>query len=177
MSHTIGLFYGSTTGMTEAIANDICDAASERGINVELHDTCNLTDPQVIFDYDRLILGTSTWYYGEHQGDWEEVLDQFPVEQDLSHQTIALFGLGDQEGYAEYYLDAMGMIADEFESRGATIVGEWKNDDSYNFEASKALREGGEWFVGLALDEDCQEELTEERLAKWLDEVLPVLSA
>ncbi len=92
-------------------------------------------------------------------------------------QTIALYGLGDQEGYDEYYLDAMGMIADEFESRGATVVGEWPNDETYSFVASKALRNNGDVFVGLALDEDCQEELTEGRLSKWLAQVLPVLTA
>ncbi|PID62916.1 MAG: flavodoxin [Gammaproteobacteria bacterium] len=177
MSETIGLFYGSTTGMTEAVAKNIEEIAAARGITVDIHDTCYVDSPDEIFGYNSLILGTSTWYYGEHQGDWEDLLDKFPADVDLSHQTVALFGLGDQEGYAEYYLDAMGMIADEFERRGATIIGEWENDDSYHFEASKALRDDGDFFVGLALDEDCQEELTEERLATWLDEVLPILSA
>lgn len=176
MSKSIGLFYGSTTGMTEAIGKKIEEVATASGIDIEVHDVCYVDDPQVVFAYDRLILGTPTWYYGEHQGDWEDLLDQFSEDQDLSHQTIALYGLGDQEGYAEYYLDAMGMIADEFERRGATVVGEWPNDESYEFEASKGLREGGELFVGLALDEDCQEELTDERLDKWLQQVLPELS-
>lgn len=176
MNKTIGLFYGSTTGITESIGKTIAEIATARGIAMDVHDVCYINDPQIIYDYERLILGTPTWYYGEHQGDWEDLLDKIPEDQDLSHQTIALYGLGDQEGYAEYYLDAMGMIADEFERRGASIVGEWPNDDSYDFEASKGLRESGELFVGLALDEDCQDELTDERLSQWLDMVLPILS-
>ncbi len=177
MSKKIGLFYGSTTGITETIGNTIAEIAAASGIDIEVHDVCYVDDPNVIFKYERLILGTSTWYYGEHQGDWEDLLDKIPEDQDLSHQTIALYGLGDQEGYPEYYLDAMGMIAYEFERRGATLIGEWKNDDSYDFEASKGLRKDGEYFVGLALDEDCQEELTDERLEQWLSMVLPRLSA
>lgn len=177
MSKTIGLFYGSTTGMTEGIGQNIEEIAAARGITVELHDACYVEDIEVLAQYERLILGTSTWYYGEHQGDWEDLLDKIPEDQDFSHMTIALYGLGDQEGYAEYYLDAMGMIAEEFSRRGATVIGEWPNDDSYDFEASKALSDDGEMFIGLALDEDCQDELTEERLAKWLDVVLPTLAA
>lgn len=177
MSKHIGLFYGSTTGMTEEIGHKIANKAKEQGITIDVHDVCYVEEPSVVFAYDKLILGTSTWYYGEHQGDWEDLLDQFPKDIDLSHQTIALYGLGDQEGYDEYYLDAMGMIADEFESRGATVVGEWPNDETYSFVASKALRNNGDVFVGLALDEDCQEELTEGRLSKWLAQVLPVLTA
>ncbi len=175
MSKPIGLFYGSTTGMTEGIGKKIAEIAASHGIEVDVHDVCYVDDFNTLLGYEHLILGTSTWYYGEHQGDWEELLDHIPPEADFSHMTIALYGLGDQEGYAEYYLDAMGMIADEFERRGATIIGQWDNDESYNFEASKALIDDGARFVGLALDDDCQEELTEDRLNRWLAMVLPEL--
>ncbi|PIE45640.1 MAG: flavodoxin [Gammaproteobacteria bacterium] len=174
MSKTIGLFYGSTTGMTETIAQNIEQSAQAVGIDIDLHDVGYVDEIDTLLTYESLILGSPTWFYGEHQDDWEALLDKIPPDADLSHMTVALYGLGDQEGYPEYYLDAMGMIADEFESRGATIVGQWPSD-GYEFEASKALR--GDVFVGLALDEDCQEELTEERLVAWLSVVLPALSA
>ncbi|WP_459782808.1 flavodoxin domain-containing protein, partial [Photobacterium sp. R1] len=73
----------------------------------------------------------------------------------LTGKTVALFGLGDQEGYTEWYLDAMGMLHDQLLPTGAQFVGYWPNQ-GYNFEASKALTEDKSFFVGLALDEDSQ---------------------
>ncbi|MFA0410036.1 flavodoxin FldB, partial [Vibrio splendidus] len=43
---------------------------------------------------------------------------------------------------------------------------------SYEFEASKALTEDKSQFVGLALDEDSQYELSDERIATWVEQVL-----
>ena len=83
-----------------------------------------------------------------------------------------MFGLGDQEGYGEWYLDAMGMLHDELKKTGANLIGYWPNDESYEFEASKALTEDGSQFVGLALDEDSQYELSDERIATWIEQVL-----
>ncbi|MFA0125030.1 flavodoxin FldB, partial [Vibrio sp. 10N.261.48.A2] len=55
---------------------------------------------------------------------------------------------------------------------GAEFVGFWPNDDSYEFEASKALTEDQSQFVGLALDEDSQYELSDDRIASWVEQVL-----
>lgn len=68
----------------------------------------------------------------------------------------------------------MGMIADEFLSRGAKIIGKW-SAEGYEFDESKALRKDGQ-FCGLALDEDCQPKLTKQRLDKWLSQVLPLFA-
>ena len=40
------------------------------------------------------------------------------------------------------------------------------------FETSKALTEDGKQFVGLALDEDSQYELSDERIATWVEQVM-----
>jgi flavodoxin I len=42
--------------------------------------------------------------------------------------------------------------------------------DGYNFEASRAVFEEG-WFVGLALDEDNQSDLTMDRIREWLEQI------
>lgn len=171
MTTAIGLFYGTTTGATESVANTMIDEIQERGREVIGYDVSQLSGIEELCRYKQLILGTSTWYYGEHQGDWEDILDLIPPDHDFSGTTVALFGLGDQEGYPEWFLDAMGMIADEFEQRGATLIGDW-SAQGYDFEESKALREDGR-FVGLAIDDDCQPEETPTRITTWLDEVLP----
>ncbi|MBW6086705.1 flavodoxin FldA [Escherichia coli] len=69
-----------------------------------------------------------------------------------------------REDYAEYFCDALGTIRDIIEPRGATIVGHWPTA-GYHFEASKGLADD-DHFVGLAIDEDRQPELTAERVEK-----------
>ena len=56
------------------------------------------------------------------------------------------------------------------------LVGYWPNE-GYEFEASRALSDDGHWFVGLALDETNQYELTDPRLDLWLPQVLDEMLA
>ena len=163
-----GLFYGSTTCYTEMAAEKMRAIIGE-----ELVDIRNVKETPLaeMADYDFLILGISTWDFGEIQEDWNEIWDQIDGLS-LNGKTVALFGLGDQEGYGEWYLDAMGMLHDELKKTGANLIGYWPNDESYEFEASKALTEDGSQFVGLALDEDSQYELSDERIATWIEQVL-----
>ncbi|MDA0129825.1 flavodoxin FldB [Vibrio sp. MarTm2] len=164
----IGLFYGSTTCYTEMAAEKIRAIIGE-----DLVDIHNVKDStlSLMADYDLLLLGISTWDFGEIQEDWNELWDQVSGLS-LAGKTVALFGLGDQEGYGEWYLDAMGMLHDELKATGVNFIGYWPNDDSYEFEASKALTEDQNKFVGLALDEDSQYELSDERIATWVEQVL-----
>ncbi|KHA60837.1 flavodoxin [Vibrio variabilis] len=164
----IGLFYGSTTCYTEMAAEKI-----RAIIGDDLVDIHNVKDSplSLMADYDLLLLGISTWDFGEIQEDWNELWDQVSGLS-LAGKTVALFGLGDQEGYGEWYLDAMGMLHDELKATGVNFIGYWPNDDSYEFEASKALTEDQSKFVGLALDEDSQYELSDERIATWVEQVL-----
>ncbi len=163
----IGLFYGSTTCYTEMAAEKMRAIIGE-----DLLDIHNVkeTSLNLMSDYDLLILGISTWDFGEIQEDWKELWDQIDGVQ-LSGKSVALYGLGDQEGYGEWYLDAMGLLHDEIKKTGASIIGYWPNE-GYDFEASKALTEDGTQFVGLALDEDSQYELSDERIATWVEQVL-----
>ena len=164
----IGLFYGSTTCYTEMAAEKI------RGIiGEDLVDIHNVKEAplSLMADYDLLLLGISTWDFGEIQEDWNDLWDDIATTP-VKGKVVALFGLGDQEGYGEWFLDAMGLLHDELKTAGAQFVGFWPNDDSYEFEASKALTEDQSQFVGLALDEDSQYELSDERIASWVEQVL-----
>lgn len=160
----IGLFFGSDTGNTEDVASRI-----QSEIGEDLVDVHNIADSSVdeILEYDKIIIGTPTWYDGEHQGDWEEVIEDLE-EADFSGKTVALFGLGDQYGYADYFLDAMGMIADILRENGANLVGDW-SADGYDFSESKAFQDGK--FVGLALDEDNQSGETDSRITEWVSQI------
>ncbi len=163
----IGLFYGSTTCYTEMAAEKMRAIIGDDLL--EIHNVKE-TPLSLMSDYDLLILGISTWDFGEIQEDWNELWDQIDGVP-LNGKSVALYGLGDQEGYGEWYLDAMGLLHDEIKKTGANIIGYWPNE-GYEFEASKALTEDGKQFVGLALDEDSQYELSDERIATWVEQVL-----
>ncbi|CAK2622025.1 flavodoxin 2 [Vibrio crassostreae] len=137
---------------------------------VDIHNVKE-TPLSLMADYDLLLLGISTWDFGEIQEDWNELWEDIATTP-MKGKVVALFGLGDQEGYGEWFLDAMGLLHDELKTAGAEFVGFWPNDDSYEFEASKALTEDQSQFVGLALDEDSQYELSDDRIASWVEQVL-----
>ncbi|MGF1723389.1 flavodoxin FldA [Photobacterium nomapromontoriensis] len=154
----IGIFFGSDTGNTEQVAEKIATrlGLAAQDIAGNSHD---------IFDeYDFLILGTPTANYGEMQPDWDYFVPELE-EADLSGKKVALFGLGDQIDYPDSYLDAMGDLAELVVQAGGELIGEWSTE-SYTFNDSRSLR--GDKFVGLALDEDRQPELTDERITAWL---------
>ncbi|MEL7342706.1 MAG: flavodoxin domain-containing protein, partial [Bacteroidota bacterium] len=68
----IGLFYGSTTGVTEDVADQIADVWSETGLDaLEAVNISYLDDISTLKEFDYLILGCPTWNVGELQDDWE----------------------------------------------------------------------------------------------------------
>ena len=163
---TIGLFFGSDEGNTESVAYRIQGQFAEGA--VDIHDIADVT--QLDFaHYDQLILGIPTWDFGQIQSDWEEFWDDLQ-EIDFTGKTVALFGLGDQFGYGDYYLDAMGMLHDVIVANGARIIGYWPVA-GYEFDASKAWLQDQGVFVGLALDEDQQEALTDTRVSQWCEQI------
>ncbi len=158
----IAIIYGTTTGNTSDIATKIQHHIGEDA--VELFDVKDVGLDALEY-FEKIIFAIPTWDFGEIQEDWEEVWDDVD-EIDFSGKTVAFVGLGDQYSYAEWFLDAMGMLYDKVLARGATVVGFWPIE-GYDFEGSKALTEDKQHFVGLALDEDCQPELTDKRVADW----------
>ncbi len=163
----IGLFYGSTTCYTEMAAEKIRGIIGEDLVDIHNVKESPLT---LMSNYDLLILGISTWDFGELQEDWGEIWDHISGIQ-LKDKFVALYGLGDQEGYGEWFLDAMGMLHDELKPTGAKFIGYWPTE-GYEFEASKALTDDGKKFVGLALDEDSQYEFSDERIEAWVTQIL-----
>ena len=51
------------------------------------------------------------------------------------------------------------------------MVGYWPNQ-GYEFEKSLALTQDQSQFLGLALDDESQYELTDQRIADWCPQVL-----
>ncbi|MFQ3276816.1 MAG: flavodoxin I [Colwellia sp.] len=158
----VGLFFGSDTGNTEAIGKMIQKKLGKQMVDVK--DIAKSTKEEIA-EFDLLILGIPTWYYGENQCDWDDFLPDLEAVN-FADKLVAIYGLGDQEDYSEYFCDAMEPLRDIVESKGAIVVGNWSTE-SYEFEASKALVDENT-FIGLCIDEDRQSELTEARVDQWL---------
>lgn len=161
----IGLFFGSTTGKTESVAETIQKEFGGEDV-VTLHNIADVEDNEFA-DYQYLIIGCPTWDVGELQSDWEGYFTELD-DIDFSGKKIAYFGTGDQRGYPDNFQDAIGILSDKITERGGTTVGYWSTD-GYDFNESKALRNGK--FLGLALDEDNQSDLTDKRIKAWVVEL------
>jgi flavodoxin long chain len=164
----IALFYGSYTGVTRDIAKKI--VGNLGADKVDLYDIGK--DGEKITEYNILIVGTSTWSIGELQEDWDSFIPKLQ-KMDFKGKTVALFGTGDQVGYPDTFLDGMGMLYEIFKSHGANIIGFWPIE-GYDFTSPLPLYDN-ENFVGLAIDEDNQPELTDERIKKWCDSIRPII--
>ena len=162
----VGLFYASNTGYTKDVAMQVMRTLGpflvERCHNIE-----GLT-PKDLLGYDVLILGVSTWDAGDLPYDWAIFYDQLD-DYDFSKTKVIMFGLGDQFGYPETFVDAMGFVYRKFLERGAEGgYGFWPIGD-YEFENSLAIIDGQ--FCGLAIDEERDSELTPLRIDKWCNQI------
>lgn len=160
----IGLFWGSTTGNQEEAVKFLSDYMVREGFEIESHDIKS-TDLSLMLNYKKLIIGCPTWNVGELQEDWESIFINY---QKLNFKGVkaAFFGCGDQVGYSDNFLDAVGLLAKPFMENGGTLAGRWPTE-GYDFDTS--LAQDGDEFLGLGLDNDNQEDETEERLIIWAE--------
>lgn len=171
---TVGIFFGTDTGNTRKVAKAIAKQLGDVAGKPENIKNASVDD---LLAYDVLIIGSPTYGEGELPGltagtsteSWEEFMPNLSGA-DFSGKTIALYGLGDQAGYPGNFVDALGMLYDAFADCGATFVG-FTSTEGYEFDRSKAVLD--DQFVGLVLDEDNQKELSEVRLANWLEDIAP----
>lgn len=171
----IGLFFGTNTGKTRKVAKLIKKRFDDDTMAEPLN--VNRVSAEDIAQYQFLIIGTPTLGDGELPGlsadceneSWEEFLPKLE-DVDFTGKTVAIYGLGDQVGYADEFVDAMIQLHDFVKERGAKVVGAWPTED-YEFNHSASVVDGK--FVGLALDLDNQSGLTDERLNAWLKLIAP----
>lgn len=158
----IGLFYGTQTGNTQSAAELIQKEFGGESV-VKLYDISS-ADTDDFQQYEYIVIGCPTWNIGELQADWEGFYDELDAIQ-FTGKKVAYFGAGDQIGYADNFQDAMGILEEKITSLGGMTVGYWPTD-GYEHSESKAEKNGK--FVGLAIDEDNQSELTDARIKTWV---------
>ena len=166
----IGLFFGSDTGCTEVIVHKIVEILGEE--IVELYEMSGSKDVALFQKHESIIIGVPTWYDGDLQSDWLEFYDAFKTI-DFTDKKVAIFGLGDQYGYGEYFVDGIGILGEVVMENGGQLIGA-TSTEGFDYEESKAefVHEGENYFMGLAIDEDNQSDLTDERLNPWLENIM-----
>ncbi len=164
----IGLFYGSSAGNTEYAARMI-----QREFHAMHPDLVTLVNVaaygsvESMQNYDKILVGVSSWADGGLQEDWQRVFTQMDSLQ-LPGKQAAVFGLGDQIRYPEAFQDAIGIIGRKLRERGAELVGLWPTE-GYSFTRSAGVE--GDHFLGLSLDYDNELHLSEQRIRQWVKQV------
>lgn len=157
----IGIFYGSTTGTTAAVARKIAAA-----LGVAEADVHNVADsaPADVAPYDLIVLGASTWGSGDVEDEMADFLHGLDV-LDLTGKEIAVFGCGD-ETMANTFCNAVGTIYEQVSRTGARMIGGF-GTVGYDFKYSTAVPENAAEAVGLLIDDVNHPEMTDRRIADW----------
>ncbi|MDE6826391.1 MAG: flavodoxin domain-containing protein, partial [Paramuribaculum sp.] len=145
MDKKIGIFYGSTTGTTAAVAKKIAKALAVP--ETDVYDVAAV-GPTTVGDYDVLLLGSSTWGSGDLQDDWYDFADGLQA-LDLKGKKIALFGCGD-ETMTDTFCGAVGDLFHRLVPTRADFIG-YFNADGYTFGHTPDELDGN--IVGLLIDE------------------------
>jgi flavodoxin I len=101
------------------------------------------------------------------QDDWEDFI-KVVASADLSGKKVALFGVGDSSSYSDTFCDAIGKIYEVVKDR-ATVVG-FTDAAGYSFDSSESVID--DKFVGLALDEDNESNLSGQRIDNWIKQLI-----
>ncbi len=167
MTSKIAVLYGPKGGNTEKIAKLI---VKKIGTN-----KCDLiavreADETMLAPYQNLIIGGSTigthnWSHANTSSDWDQFMPKFK-KMDFTGKKVAIFGLGDHLAYTNHFVDEMFTLYQVLKNNGATLVGQCATD-GYEFNDSAAIVDGK--FVGLPLDEDHEDHLSERRIDDWLN--------
>jgi flavodoxin I len=161
----IALIYWPKKGNVEKTAYKISDLLGPGSTDII---TISEVEVDKLAAYDFLILGGSTIgadnWEDSHTTQWYSFFAMLK-KLDLSGKTAAIFGLGDHILYPGHFVDGMAIIRDELVAAGAKITGAWPIE-GYEHSDSKSVE--GDHFIGLALDDDQQPELSDERIGKWV---------
>lgn len=161
----IGIFYGSSTGNTQSVAEII-----GRKLGVEKNNIISVDKAKgaQLLDYDVLLLGSSTWGIGDLQDDWESFISELK-KQNLTGKEVGVFGTGDSSSYGDSFCDSIGIIAEAATGAGAKLVGTNVDTSGYSYDASRAEENGS--FVGLPIDMDNEDNKTNARVEAWVNQL------
>jgi len=168
MMKKIALIYWPKKGSTETAAHKIHTKFDTGMIDIFTITEVNTAEFEL---YDAFIIGGSTTgadnWESAHKTRWSDFFAKLE-KAEIKGKPFALYGLGNQVLYPNHFVDGMAFLKEKFEKRGAVLKGRWPVD-GYDFEESESVENG--MFYGLALDFDTQDEMTDERIAKWTGQI------
>lgn len=157
----IGIFYGSESGNTQEVCNAI---AKELGSEAEVFDVANASRDQVL-SYENLIFASATYGSGDLQDDWDKMFKELN-ESDFASKVVALVGVGDGDSYSDTFCDSIYHLYEKV--KNAKVIGR-VSTEGYVFDESLSVDHGE--FLGLAIDEENQSELTMGRIKAWVSQI------
>jgi flavodoxin I len=165
----IGIFFGPLKGSVNKVASIIANELGSNGTELIPVKGVNASD---IERFSKIILGISSigrdnWDAQHNDTDWDLFLTH--IESiNWKGKTVAIFGLGNQVSYADNFVDSMGWLYERLAKLDANIVGS-TSTTGYRFNGSDAVKNNK--FVGLAIDEDNEQELTLSRVKNWIEDL------
>ena len=164
----IGIYYGSTTGVTAGIVDEIEFYLKDNDIEI-----INVEDGILgIEKFENLILISPTYGVGELQKDWENVAVELR-NVDFHGKVIGIIGVGNQYAFGESYVGAMRKLYDIVTENGVRVVG-FTSTQGYEYKECEAVID--DEFVGLALDENNQDNQTPDRIKNWIEKIKPLFN-
>lgn len=163
------IFYGTQTGMTQDVAEQIQAAMPDLISEVIDISRSSLEELQ---NENLLILGSANWGDGELTDDWDFFWPKMDTI-DFTSKQVALFSVGDSYAYGDHFCSAMRVFYDKVLERGATVIGRGGHESEYDFSHSDAVIDG--YFVGLAVDEMNEGGKTTSRIEEWVESVRSAL--
>jgi len=120
--------------------------------------------------YEQLIflgstVGADHWSNEVPEYEWQSFFTEM-AETGFENKKVAIVGLGNSVLYPEHFADGMAHLYKSLTEKNAKIFG-FVPEEGYTFTDSEALNEDG-IFCGLPIDEDNEDELTTQRLEKWI---------
>lgn len=115
------IVFGSTTGNTEGVADDIGKILNKSGIPTQIKNAAEVTPTGLADGYDTVIMGCSTW--GEEdielQDDFVDIYENMD-KVGLTGKKVAVFGCGDSS--YTHFCGAVDVIEKKAESLGGRII-------------------------------------------------------
>ena len=165
----IGIFYGTSSGNSEAAAQQI---QKEFGADIATIVDVSSAKATDVEQYANIIFGCSTLSIGELEYDFDDFMPELEAAN-LEGKNVAIFGLGDQESYPDSFVDSIGIIYEVLKDKGCQLFGT-TSTEGYNHDESRGEMDGQ--FMGLALDEENQGDMTNDRINKWVAELKKVFN-
>ncbi len=142
----VRIVYGSETGNTESIAEEIARILSEKGHSVQCESAADADPKNLAEGYDLVLLGTSVWGTDtiDLQSDFESFAEDFSV-MGLEGVKCAAFASGDTS--FQYFCGGVDYIEEHLQGANAVLVAEGLRIEG---DASGSKAEIAEWTERLA---------------------------